>query len=334
MIGGDFLTSKDYDLNIWETNTSNVFSVQGEAESRTINFHLKEEVKVENPRGEITTQPKPFDLTGYSARFYVKKTDNTQVFFDGTITDTENGIVSFTLPYQATTVSGEIPGTVLLTKPGNATLKAIGITLDVQENDLDGSIESTDEFSALVVALNKIDEAADKAEQAVSDARQVIDTVNAKLPEMDEATDAANKAAANADEKATLADQKAAEAGAAAQYANSLTAPSVTVGSTTTTEPGTQASVTNIGTTHDLILNFAVPRGHDGLYQMVNPYTGRTETLDVVIDTLYKLFVRLNLSEITAGEYDALDLTAGEYDAKDIAAIDYDTRGKSILIGG
>lgn len=327
-------TTKDYDLNLWENNYVSVPAVQGEAQSRTVNIHLKEEVNVQNALGDWEMRKKPFDLTGFSARLYVEKSDGKKVFFDGTITDVANGIVAFTLPYQATTAGGDNAGTVYLTKPDGTALKAIGITLEVQKNDLDGSIESSDEFSALVVALNKVDAAADKAEQAVSDAQQVVETVNSKLPEMDEATDAANKAAANADEKATLADQKAAEAGAAAQYANSLTAPSVTVGSTTTTEPGTQASVTNIGTTHDLILNFSVPRGHDGLYQMVNPYTGRTETLDVVIDTLYKLFVRLNLSEITAGEYDALDLTAGEYDAKDIAAIDYDTRGKSILIGG
>lgn len=284
-------TTKDYDLNLWENNYATIPAVQGEAQSRTVNVHLKEEANVQNALGNWEIRKKPFDLTGFSARLYVEKADSKKVFFDGTITDIANGIVAFTLPYQATTASGENPGTVYLTKPDGTTLKAVGITVNVQKNDLDGSIESTDDFSALVVALNRVDTAAEKAERAVSDAQAVINTVNAKLPEVDAATSAANQAAANADEKADLADQKAALADAAAGYANGLTAPTVTVGTTKTTEPGTQASVMNVGTAHDLILNFSVPRGEDGLYQMVNPHTGRMETLDRVINSIYAILV-------------------------------------------
>lgn len=41
-------------------------------------------------------------------------------------------------------------------------------------------------------------------------------------------------------------------------------AATITVGTTTTGEPGTYASVTNVGTTSAAILNFTIPRGHDG----------------------------------------------------------------------
>lgn len=39
---------------------------------------------------------------------------------------------------------------------------------------------------------------------------------------------------------------------------------SITVGVTTTTDPGTNASVTNVGTDDNVILNFNIPRGETG----------------------------------------------------------------------
>jgi len=38
----------------------------------------------------------------------------------------------------------------------------------------------------------------------------------------------------------------------------------ITVGETTTTNPGTDASVTNVGTEENLILNFSIPTGATG----------------------------------------------------------------------
>lgn len=42
------------------------------------------------------------------------------------------------------------------------------------------------------------------------------------------------------------------------------TTSTITVGTTTTTEPGTNASVTNVGTRTNAILNFSIPRGEQG----------------------------------------------------------------------
>ena len=39
----------------------------------------------------------------------------------------------------------------------------------------------------------------------------------------------------------------------------------ITVGTTTTGEPGTDASVTNSGTTENVVLDFVIPRGEQGL---------------------------------------------------------------------
>ena len=41
-------------------------------------------------------------------------------------------------------------------------------------------------------------------------------------------------------------------------------AATITVGTTTTTDPGTNASVTNVGTNENVILNFSIPRGNVG----------------------------------------------------------------------
>ena len=41
-------------------------------------------------------------------------------------------------------------------------------------------------------------------------------------------------------------------------------AATITVGTTTTTDPGTNASVTNVGPNENVILNFSIPRGNVG----------------------------------------------------------------------
>ena len=41
-------------------------------------------------------------------------------------------------------------------------------------------------------------------------------------------------------------------------------ATTIDVGTTTTTDPGTNASVTNVGTNENVILNFSIPRGATG----------------------------------------------------------------------
>lgn len=54
------------------------------------------------------------------------------------------------------------------------------------------------------------------------------------------------------------------ETGATGEQGPAGEAATVTVGSTTTGDPGTDASVTNSGTTQNAILNFTIPRGETG----------------------------------------------------------------------
>ena len=43
----------------------------------------------------------------------------------------------------------------------------------------------------------------------------------------------------------------------------------IEVGITTTTEPGTDATVTNVGSNENIILDFSIPTGATGVYHLV-----------------------------------------------------------------
>ena len=58
----------------------------------------------------------------------------------------------------------------------------------------------------------------------------------------------------------------------------------ITVGTTTTGDPGTAATVTNVGTDENVILEFSIPAGIDGATGPTGP-TGATPTLTIGIVT-------------------------------------------------
>ena len=206
------MTNKDYDLNLWERNSVQIPAVQGESNSRTINFHLKEEVSVQDALGNLAIRQKPVDLTGCNVRLYFLKPDSTKVFSDGTVSDATNGITTFTLPYQATTADGLSKGQILISKPDDTTLKAIGIELQTNPSDLDGAIESTNDFSALVTALNKADTAAATATHAAEESQIAVQQSGQAITDANAAKNTALAAAANADTAAAQARQAAQDA--------------------------------------------------------------------------------------------------------------------------
>ena len=62
--------------------------------------------------------------------------------------------------------------------------------------------------------------------------------------------------------------------------------PNIQIGTTTTSNPGTQASVTNVGTALNPILNFSIPKGDAGAIKMLIvaelPQTGADDTIYLV----------------------------------------------------
>lgn len=235
------MTNQDIKLNAWDLNYESQIAVQGEVNSRTLTVTLIDKLGTDSYISNAQSVDRPVNLTDVTARLYVKKGDGTKTFSYGVVTDAENGVVDFLLPGQATTYVGKNPCQILLTKADNSALKITGLTLDVQESDLEGAIESTDDFSALVVALNSISTSVTSAATAVincntattaantatTNANAAATNANTKATLANTATTAANTArdsadtaATNANSKATLADQKATLADAAALRAN------------------------------------------------------------------------------------------------------------------
>ena len=172
------MTDIDITLNAWEQNYVPVLAVQGESEGRTINAALVDRTGQTDGSFNAASVDRPIDLTGTTVRLYCKKPDGTQTLSDGTITDATNGKASFVLPQQATAAVGNVSAQIYITKPDNSVLKVIGLTLVVQESDLD-SIESSDEFDSLVKALNGVEKVSADAQTAVDNANTAISTVTA-----------------------------------------------------------------------------------------------------------------------------------------------------------
>lgn len=93
-------------------------------------------------------------------------------------------------------------------------------------------------------------------EDMVENINEITEDIQAQLTEgVEAAINAANSAASSANEVSEQIEQNAASGTYSA---------SVEIGSVTTGDPGSQASVTNSGTEKDVILDFVIPQGTQG----------------------------------------------------------------------
>lgn len=112
---------------------------------------------------------------------------------------------------------------------------------------------------------NNTDEDAPKSENEST----ILQDVKAATAAANEAAESANDAAEEAESKAQAADQAAQGANEASQKIQQNAAAgnysaSVSVGTVTTGDPGTQAQIYNSGTKKDAIFNFIIPQGPQG----------------------------------------------------------------------
>lgn len=112
---------------------------------------------------------------------------------------------------------------------------------------------------------NNTDEDAPKSENEST----ILQDVKAATAAANEAAESANDAAEEAESKAQAADQAAQGANEASQQIQQNAAAgnysaSVSVGTVTTGDPGTQAQIYNSGTKKDAIFNFIIPQGPQG----------------------------------------------------------------------
>ena len=201
--------------------------------------------------------------SGSTARIYAQKPSGTRVYNNATI---DGNMVSVELTTQ---MLAEIGKTMCQVEVINSDerVTSFDFALKVVKSRVDESaIESENEFGVLEGAIDKAQTATTNANKAASTANAAAWAANTAADSANTAAVAANTATANADDAREEIEQKLA--------AGDFNA-NITVGSTTTGAPGTQASVTNSGTNMDVVLDFTIPRGD----------TGGVENPDTVINS-------------------------------------------------
>lgn len=191
-------------LPVWGGQPVVLRAVQGESGGRIVRVTLTD------------ADGRPADLTGASVRLYVKTPRQTAVFSDGSVTDATGGACSFPLVSGVTAAAGTARCQILVAWPDNRSLKIAGLTLEVTPSNLEGAVESSDEFPALVAALNQ----ANTAVQAAEDARQAAFNAQSAIAAVNTAGTAAVQATQSAAAEASAAETAASNADSAAQNAN------------------------------------------------------------------------------------------------------------------
>ncbi len=174
----------------------------------------------------------PYIIQGQvSAQFKAKKPDGTVIY---NACEIRNNCIFYDVTAQTVAVAGDLDCEVSLIDSKANQLVSPRFTLSVRANAYsDALVTSGDEFSALTGALAKIMIAGIKKAE-ISGGRLII----------------------------TALDGTETDVGAVAgKDGNSAT---VRVGSVTTGQPGTSASVTNSGTASAAVLDFVIPRGAAG----------------------------------------------------------------------
>ena len=143
---------KHVTLRAWSDN-SDVAPVkinQGDILSRTIIFTLLDSGGV------------PIDLTLSSVRVHFNKPDGTVAYLTASIVNATAGIISVTLDSQCTAVPGTIKSIVQVTGPNGENTFINGPVFAVGAINIEGSIISANEFTALTDALKQVQGIANK----------------------------------------------------------------------------------------------------------------------------------------------------------------------------
>lgn len=99
----------------------------------------------------------PFSLSNKTVRAYLHKPDGTNVFNDLKIINIDGGLVELKITTQMSAANGVAKGELKIYE-GTDILTTMDFTLDIVKSNADNAVESSNEFSALTLGLNKIDE--------------------------------------------------------------------------------------------------------------------------------------------------------------------------------
>lgn len=196
--------------------------------------------------------------SGATAKVFVAKNDGNAVYGGATITGND---VTVDVTQQMFITLGVNLMQVEIDS-GNETLvtfeQPVMVTPNLKAGDLPDSTTDVD----------FIDKIIEQAQEAVNDANAALETANTAISGANTAAESANSAAQNANNAAEELQDKV--------DAGDFTA-SVQVGTTTTLEPGQDATVSNGGTNKDAVLNFGIPKGDPGTAATIQ--VGTTQTV-------------------------------------------------------
>lgn len=136
-------------IDIKEPITDIITAKQNDSNSRFLDVYLYD--------GGV-----PIDLTGHEVRIYMLKADGTEIFNNGTITDAASGRCQFELTDQALGAYGKLLCEITIWYDNVQILTSQTFGIDVVKNlRTDGSIESSNEYGALVVLYQNLYESID-----------------------------------------------------------------------------------------------------------------------------------------------------------------------------
>lgn len=151
---------------------------------------------------------------------------------------------------------------------GNETLVTFSQPVIVEPNLKAGDFpESITEIKFLDDAIEQAQEAANNASKAVENANNAIETANVAIS-------SANDAAQNANNTAQELLDRAEQGEFDGPQGPSGT---ITVGTVKTVQPEQNATVKNIGTSNNAVFDFEIPRGSDGMTDLVARYEDTSE---------------------------------------------------------
>lgn len=195
---------------------------------------------------------------GSTAVVYARKPSGHEIFNTANL---KENVITIQPTTQMMAEVGDTKAQVLLTKEDQIAATFV-LIIHVHPNlSSDSAIESADEYNAL--------------EELITQAQTAITGVGNAIEEAQGAAQTASRAATNASNKAQAANSAANRANEIAEDLEDKkdsgywdgtdgAAATIQIGTVTTGEPGTQASVTNTGTEHAAVLDFTIPRGTPG----------------------------------------------------------------------
>ncbi|WP_099205895.1 phage baseplate protein [Scatolibacter rhodanostii] len=163
---------KQIKLQAWSDNNdvAPIVINQNDVMSRTVDITL------------VDNNSQPVNLTGKTVRVHFAKPDKTIVYIDAVIINATSGAISVTLTSQCTAANGIVRATVQVVADNidtEATLYFTGLQFRVLCNNVESSIESSNEFAVLLQKIGEVtqltrDLADGAGIPAVSDKAQTI----------------------------------------------------------------------------------------------------------------------------------------------------------------